>query len=61
MTDSQFQTIMDRLDRIEGAVALAISPSKSLDIKKKALLLRKAIASGDKTEIKQARRLINEK
>jgi len=61
MTDTQFQIIMDRLDVLEDAVSLSNNPARSLDIKGKALMLRKAVATGDKVKIKEAKRLINAK
>ena len=61
MTDTQFQAIMNRLDMLEDAVSLSNNPARSLDIKGKALMLRKAVATGDKVKIKEAKRLINAK
>ena len=59
MTDSQFNIIMDRLDRLEGAIQLQSNPSKSLAIEEKAAILKKAFATGNKAKIKEAKRFIN--
>ena len=53
--------IMERLDRIEGNIALATDPSKSYSITEKARIMKEALATRDKKKIKEAQRIINGK
>jgi len=61
MTEEMFQAIMDRFEKLEGTIELYMNPSKLLSINKKAMILKEAIATGDKAKVKAALRRINGK
>ncbi|SDP82771.1 hypothetical protein [Desulforhopalus singaporensis] len=58
LTKTEFQKIMERLDRLEEKIDHQNDPGKQLSIAKKAQVMREALASGDKARIKAAKQLV---
>jgi hypothetical protein len=61
MTEKMYEAIIARFEKLEDTIELYMNPSKLLSVNEKAMILKEAIATGDKAKIKEATRRINGK